>query len=516
MNSRSRLFIFLLVVIFGLCIYLPLLSRNYDLNGLAEVTALNSGRPGELFLPNHMLYRPVAYAVRQALSAVGAPVSVVSLLQVLSAVFGALGLGFSFLALERLIEKRFIAVWVTLILGVSWSYWTMSTDAYYFSLSAMFVAAALAQFVHARSDAGFAACGVLAGLAILSFQANVFLLPGLSAAFLLGISLNETPITARRVAVLWMAAIAVVGLVFVSVGILVYDRKAPAELIQWGTTYTGKALPMWGDWSSGRLLTVVGTSFRSVVGMDLWMFEFFQRRFNNGQVPSWIPILGAVVLATALFGAFRRGESRKAHEPRIAVWLLVLYFIYIPFFIWWDATEPRWFNLSNIFVAGLVGIIASRWSNWPYFKFALPAVFLVLGGLNLATSAWPRRFLPSTPLRMAACVADKMGEKDLFLATEWNWAGYLDSLFDRKFLSFLTEVARTGDKHVASQGISHAVRERQQQGANVYMIDVTTFPPDYMKWFTEQTGMTVEDLQVFKGGKAFECVYSPFIRLDPL
>src|SRR5215471_15384740 len=103
MNGRSRLFIFLLLVIFGLVIYLPLLSRNYDLNGLAEVTALNSGRPGELFLPNHMLYRPIAYAVRQALLAVGITVSAVSLLQVLSAVFGALGLGFSFLALERLI-----------------------------------------------------------------------------------------------------------------------------------------------------------------------------------------------------------------------------------------------------------------------------------------------------------------------------------------------------------------------------------------------------------------------------
>ena len=86
--------------------------------------------------------------------------------------------------------------------------------------------------------------------------------------------------------------------------------------------------------------------------MDLWMFEFFQRRFRNGQVPAWIPILGAVVLAAALFVAFRRGLSRKAHEPRIAAWLLILYCIYLPFFLWWDATEPRWFNLSNIFWQG--------------------------------------------------------------------------------------------------------------------------------------------------------------------
>jgi len=516
MNGRPRLVIFLIVVTFGLCIYLPLLSRNYDLNGLAEVTGLNSGRPGELFLSNHMLYRPIAYAVRQTLAAFGITVSGVSLLQVLSAIFGALGLGFSFMAIDRIVENRSIAFWVSLILGVSWSYWTMSTDVYYLSLSAMFVAAALAVFLHAKSAAGFAACGVLAGFAILSFQANVFLLPGLSAAFFFGGSVTGNRITVRNLAVLWASAIILVGTVFVSVGILVYDRAAPLELVQWGSSYTGKALPMWGNWSPGRFLTIVGTSFKSIIGMELWMFQFFQRRFNNGQIPGWVPFLGALAVAAVLLLAFRGGSSKRVNDTRIAAWLLILYFLYIPFFIWWDATEPRWFNLSNIFVAGLVGIIASRWSEWAYFKFALPAILIVLGGINLATSAYPRHFLPSTPLRMAACVADQMGEGDLFLATEWNWAGYLDSLHDRKVLSFLGEVARTGDKKAAAENIAQAARERQRQGGNVYMIDVTTFPPEYMKWLNGQTGLTQEDLLVFKGGKAFECVYSPFIRLDPL
>jgi hypothetical protein len=117
---------------------------------------------------------------------------------------------------------------------------------------------------------------------------------------------------------------------------------------------------------------------------------------------------------------------------------------------------------------------------------------------------------------MAACVAEQMDEKDLYLATEWNWAGYLDTIHDRDILSFLGEVARTGDKKIAADLITQAARERQRQGANVYMIDVTTFPPDYQTWLTGQTGLTAEDLLVFKGGRAFECVYSPFIRLDPL
>jgi hypothetical protein len=516
MSDRPRLFTFVLVVIFGLCLYLPLLSRNYDLNGITEVASVNSGNPPELFHPNHMLYRPIGYAVRQVLSAAGIAIGGVTLLQVLSAIFGALGLGFVYLMLERLVNNRTIAIWTTLILGVSWSYWTMSTDVYYLSLSAMFVAATLALFVHSKSDASFAACGFLAALATLSFQPNVFLLPGLTAAILLTAPFPGARVAIRRVALLWGAAGIIVGTAFVSVGTQLYGRKTPLELIQWGSSYNGKALPMWGNWSADRFLTVVGTGFKSIVGMELWMFEVFQRRFNNAQVPGWVPFLGAVVLGAVLVAAFRWGPTKRSEETRTAAWLVLLYLLYIPFFIWWDATEPRWFNLSNVFVAGLVAIIAARWSKRPYFKFVLPATFLILGGLNLATSAWPRRFVPSTPMRMAACVAGQMGKDDLFLATEWNWAGYLDLVHDRHVLSFLGEAARTGDKNTTSQNISQAVRERQHQGASVYMIDVRSLPPDYMKWFTQQTAFTPDDLLAYKGGKAFECVYSPFIRLDPL
>src|SRR5688572_19198106 len=516
MSRLSRFTIFLLVFSFGLCVYLPLLSRNYDLNGMAEAAGLNSGRPVDLFLPNHLLYRPIGYAVQQALAIAGLDVSAVTVLQVLSAVFGALGIGFTYLLLERLVENRTIAVWLSLLLGVSWSYWTMSTDIYYLSLSAMFVAAATAVFVSAKSDAAFALCGALVALAILSFQANVFLLPGLSVALLFGPISSDTRITFRRLLLMWGTSAAIVAVAFISVGILVYERKSPLDLIQWGSSYTGKALPMWGSFAAGRFLTVIGTGFKSVVGLEFWMFEFFQSRLKNGEVPGWIPFLGAIALAIGLIAAYRWGPEKRPHENRLAAWLLVLYAIYIPFFLWWDATEPRWFNLTNIFLAGLAAIIASRWSGWPYFKFVLPAGFLILAGLNFATSAGPRRFAPSTPVRMAACVADQMKEGDLFLATEWNWAGYLEYIHDREVLSFLVEVARTGDKSIASQGISQAAKERQRQGGTVYMIDVRSFPPDYMKWFTEQTKLTESELLEFRGSKSFDCVFSAFIRLDPL
>ena len=74
---------------------------------------------------------------------------------------------------------------MSLALGVSWSYWTLSTDVYYFSMAAMLVAASTAIFVRAESNISLAACGLLAGLSILACQANIVLIPGLGIAVLL-------------------------------------------------------------------------------------------------------------------------------------------------------------------------------------------------------------------------------------------------------------------------------------------------------------------------------------------
>ena len=44
MRSQTRLVTFVIVVTFGLLLYLPLLSTNYDLNGMAEAQARDTGR----------------------------------------------------------------------------------------------------------------------------------------------------------------------------------------------------------------------------------------------------------------------------------------------------------------------------------------------------------------------------------------------------------------------------------------------------------------------------------------
>lgn len=520
MTAPSNRVSFLVVVGIALCLYLPLLSKNYDINGLNEAAAVKAGTPGDLLTPNHMLYRPLGYLASQKFAALGWTGGLVPVLQILSAIFGALGVGFVYLTLIRITPDRAIAFWTTLMLAVSWSYWTLSTDVYYFSLAAMLVAAALALFVWAESDFLRGACGVVAALSVLACQANVFLIPALGVASVIRDS-SSSPKQSPRQALknlipLWGAALFVLGASFVGVGVQVYGKQTLSGLLQWGSSYSSNPLPMWGAWSLDRLVLFIGSAFKSVVGIDIWMFSFFHRHLHlpGGEVPRWAAPAGFALLVAALIAAYRWAPDKQDAQKPTALWLLLLYAAYVPFIVWWEPMEPRWFIMPNIFLAGFAAIVWSRWSNLSWW--AVPALFFVLFGWNLATSAWPKHSAESVPTQTAACVASHMKDADLFLATEWNWAGYIEYVHNRKILNVVTSVSRNEDKRQALDRISRTVSERQQQGGDVYMMDIKVYPPDYMKWLQEQTGLTAEDLRFYSGSPVFDCVYGNFLRLDPL
>jgi hypothetical protein len=511
------------LVIVGLGLYLPLLTQNYDINGLAEAAAVQSGRAGDLWNPNHMLYRPVGYFVRQSLGAIGFALPSIPVLQFLSAIFGALGLGFTYLSLQRLTQNRTIAIWMSVALGVSWSYWTLSTDVYYFSLAAMLVAASLAAFVysrqsdHSESTSLLVTCGFLAGLSILACQYNVVLIPALSAGAVLRDREIRLGKAIPRLMRIWIPLGAVVGVVYIATGISVYGLKSVSSLLNWGSNYTGNRLPMWGVWwPPSRAVQTLGSAFKSILGLDFWMYPRIVRHLPNGELPSWLAVLGFAVMAGLLFVAFRKGTgARSVGESRAALWLLILYSVYLPFVMWWESIEPRWFIVPNIFLAALVAVVLTRWANWSLFRFALPAGVLMLGVMNLGISAGPKHFKKAYPTQIAECVAGQMKDSDLFLATEWNWSDYLHYVHQREVVSFIGEVSAAGrDKNVAMEKIRQIVKDRHQRGLQVIMTDVASYPPEYMKWLFDQTGLTVDDLRTFKGEPAFRCVTTDFLRLD--
>ena len=516
MNDRHHTASFLLVVALGLCLYLPLLTKNYDINGLMEATAVESGDPVGLWNPNHMLYRPVGYVIRQTLEAVGLHTGTIPFLQVLSGIFGALGLGFAYLAFERLTANRTIAIWMSIALGVSWSYWTLSTDVFYYSMAAMFTAASLAVFVRWDTNAALVVSGLLAGLSVLACQANFVLIPGLGIAALLRNPSRKIRQSIPGMLWIWIAAGAAVGTAFLGAAVLVYQRHTAGAILEWATNYTGTRLPMWGSWwPPNRLLQALGSAFKSIFAMDLWMFPFFLRHLEKGELPSWVAPLGFFMMAGLLVFALRKSSHESRNDNRTLLWLLVLYATYIPFVTWWESVEPRWFIMPNIFLAALTAIILSYWSKTRYFKVALPAGVLILAGMNLALSAGPKHFMESNTSKMAACVAGHMNPNDLFLATDWNWADYLHHIHSREVVSFIGEVSAASlNKEVAMEKIRLVAGQRQQQGGRVYMMDITSYPADYMQWLKTQTGLTAEDLRTYKGSHAFVCIESRFLLLD--
>jgi len=513
MILRSRLASFVILVVVALCLYLPFLTRNYDLNGLAEVAAVKTGVAGALFSPNHMLYRPVAFSVQRFLTSHGFEISLLSMMQVMSAIFGALGVGFTYLMISRLVTQPMIAFWASLGLGVSWSYWTLSTDVYYFSLAAMLVAITMAIFVNGKTAFASIACGVFAGLSILACQANVFLLPGLAVAAVIYNGDLHPQELIRRILRIWGSTAALIVLVYVCVGVFVYNEGTLSDVIRWGTRYSGNLLPMWASWSPIRFALAAGSAVKSIVGMELSRFGFALRHLKNGELPTWFAPLVFPLLVAAVVVVYRMGKPNK-NGNRTALWLLLMYLAYLPFNIWWEGMEPRWFIFPNIFLAGLIAVTADRWKDARYFRVALPAIVVLVGFSNFMLSAAPRRLRPTVDMQTADCVASHMKREDLFLATEWNWAGYIEYVHDRAVLNMISEVSRTGSKKAAFTEIAKAVYERQRQGGDVYMMNFEIYPPEYMQWLASQTAVTADDLRTYHGTPAFQCSYGNFIRLD--
>lgn len=53
-----------------------------------------------------------------------------------------------------------------------------------------------------------------------------------------------------------------------------------------------------------------------------------------------------------------RYTVRWRHLPyRQLVWIGATYALFLPFIIWWDPYEPKWFVVPNLFLATTIAIV---------------------------------------------------------------------------------------------------------------------------------------------------------------
>lgn len=493
----------------GLALYLPFLSTHYDLNGITEARSVELGGASSLWMTNHLLFRPVGWLVWSASRTwAGSDERALVTLQVLSALFGAVALGFIYVAVSRVVPIRPIAAGTTIFVATTWAHWTTSTDVAYVAMAAAAAAGAVALLVHARSPVGYIAVGAMGGVAILVWQANLFLVPGLAAGVWLLDDARPSSFSRRMANTLRLVASAgAVSLAgYLAVGTFVYGIDGPGSFFAWATTYGGSILvPAYGDWHPGEIVRSAATLFESVLTVSFVEIFDFRRRIGLAAPPAWLAPGGFVVLMSGLMAGTFAGRRLDSGPVRIGAWALVSYGLLVAFSLWWDEGEVRWLVVPNVFLAILVaGVVQRFWAHR-----ATPVLFLAgvafVGLANFRASVFPRHFQPSPMRETAACVARNMAPSDVLVASEWNWAGYLPYFHDRTVISLLDVMTAAGSVDEGLESAGRAIAVAGRDGGVAYVIDPDSYSPAHLDWLETQIGLDREDLDSFGAEAAFEC-----------
>ena len=498
-------FLFLTVLAGGL--YLPLLSSQYDLNGIIEGIEIEQGTEyGSLYSPNHLLYRLIGFAVWRSAQLIGYGGPSIDVLQIVSAVFGAFAVGCTYLFLNALLVSRPVAVLVTLGFATSLSQWMFSIDAAYMGLAAAFAAGSLMLFIRSSSPYGFALTGVAAGLAVLAWQANIFLLVGLG----IGLVVRSRAASFPRSSWLWMIGgwSLVVGIGYALPGILSLGHNDLVSLFYWITNHGGPSgsLPMWGGFDISRLWIAFNTLPKSLIGpppVSVSGSLFFD-------VPSWLPRLSLVCLSAILLWSVVSNRVRSN-----LIWVAFAYIAFIPFIAWWDPWEPKWWIVPNVILAGVVALSLDA---VPYRRFCTGLAGVCIATVafsNFSSFIWPAHAHPDPKLELANCVGTTMGDGDLFLATDWNWDGLLIYFHHQQVFSVLGEATIQGRGDALRRAMLARVRRELDAGHSVYMLDPEAYYKEHLDWLESQTGLKSEDLIGLPRKPAFECGGRTIYEIDP-
>lgn len=190
----------------GAALYASTLSKAFVFEGLARAMPIELGQGPQLLSGNYLAYGPLGSAFHALMTLAGSQAPAVVSLQRLDALLGGAGLAVFFLIQRELGVARAAALCWTAALGATLGWWTWSTDAQAYILSALLlqlVFLALARRLSGRSTPAWAV-GLLHALAMMGHIVNgVFALP---AAYVLAVT--SAPSRRRRELLVYGATLA--------------------------------------------------------------------------------------------------------------------------------------------------------------------------------------------------------------------------------------------------------------------------------------------------------------------
>lgn len=512
--SRTTLLGVVCLVV-GLCLFLPFRSINYDLNGIAEAQAMEAGGR-ELLDHNHLLFRPLVALIQRSFQVAGLyHGSVLPVIQIATAVFSALALSVSLFVFMNTSGSHASTVMATMGMAVSWSFWHFSTDAYYITAGLLFVELAVLCLLCALNLPCptpwlAVASGVACAFAILVWQANVFILVVLGLGYLIlshsEISKNNQSLLFKMGTTLGITILIVVS-VYVAVGTIFFEFRTPHTLLIWLLGHEGSRFPLWGQWSIDRLPALAVTAVSSYIPVweGLGLRDLIRGHFRLEKLPGQIALIAllALVVMTALLAIHRSREDKQSR--RLLLWLVASYAVFVPFLIWWDPFEPKWLIVPNFFFWGIVAVV---WDKTDLGSFrgrmaTLGALIVLIGMANFSMSIWPNHTKSNGMIERAECVAANLSSRDILLALDWNWSGYVSYLFDRRVVSLVGGSSLASEDRVSS--VEHLINHTRMSGGIVVMPDTEAFSLEDLAWLEASTGWTQKQFGQLDLTPAFQC-----------
>jgi hypothetical protein len=463
-----------------------------------------------------MGYRPIGALAWKAAEGLGYEGRSLWILQALSAVAGALAVSFAFVAFRRLSGGSRPAAGGAFFLATTSYFWASCVDAFYIAPAAAFAAAAMAVVANRRPSVGSAlTASILTAAAVLVWQANIILVLPFAVGFL---ARSDRVDLRRRLtcAVTYVVAtIAVTGLAYLLVGVVVSHRRSVSSVIDWISNYSGARLPQWGTWEASRFQVAVNSAFESLV--PLRSVGGLTGITGRGFTLESVVVAAGLVALLVLFGlAIWVVWSFATPRSWLSTfgWLAIGYLSFMPFIVWWDPFEPKWFVVPNLFLAGLVAGALGL----PGVGRAVRSVaFTCIGVVALSTLVvviWPQHTTESARQRRAACVAEHMERRDVFIATDWKWNAYLTYFYDVRIVSTIGLAPRMADPDRLIEAIRAEVAGVHAAGASAYMVDPSHYSSGYLRWLESQTGLTGSMLESLGGEQAFVCDGVALLRLE--
>jgi hypothetical protein len=501
----------LIVGLVALALYLASLAAVHDSNGVLEAAAIEEGGSA-LFNPNHLAYRPAVFVLYDVILDRG--VRAIVLVQAVGALASALGVAAFYTLLFELTRSRPVSTLLSLLFATSWAMWHLATNGTYFSPSIPLVLIATSMILRSRHSVGVAmAAGLVGGLAVLVWKGHLFFVVSAAVAWWLVGELDARRRLERSVAFLAFAG-SITLLAYASVAILVFQHRQIGEFLAWTSSYEGR-LPQWGQWAWDRLPRAAETQLASVLPVwdGLGLRDLWRGSPSADKLLRQLSLLALVWLLLPA-GLWATRLSGRACLPRcrdLQV-LALLYAGYLPFVIWWDPFEPRWFIVPTAFLLAGLGLF---WSALQPGTRSLLSGYLA--ALTIAASVLTAHILPNANRRdprllHQACIGERLEPTDTFATLDWGEASDVGYFYGRNVISIIRQVALVGKVETWAM-LERTRQERAGSGGRLVTKAPDQYTPAERSWLSDQLGLSDEDFARLRGAPIFDCQGTSFVAV---